>query len=79
VCFAADFKLRTVMWEFGGEELPEEITTAIAPLADTVPLDVASLLDDDEVTALQERTQWLLDGGHFPIDQSGTRYPWPLV
>ena len=79
VCFAADFKLRTVMWEFGGEELPEEIITAIAPLADTVPLDVASLLDDDEVTALQERTQWLLEGGHFPIDQSGTRYPWPLV
>lgn len=79
VCFSAEFKLRTVMWEFGGEELPASILEAIAPLADTVPLDVASLLEDDEVSALQERTQWLLDGGHFPIDRSGTRYPWPLV
>jgi len=79
VCFSAEFKLRTVMWEFGGEELPESILEAIAPLVDSVPLDVASLLEDDEVAALQERTQWLLNGGHFPIDRSGTRYPWPLL
>jgi hypothetical protein len=44
-----------------------------------VPLEVATLLDDDEVTALQDRTQWLLEGAHFPIDRTGTRYPWPLV
>ena len=79
VCFSAEFKLRTVMWEFGGEELPASIATAIAPLANTVPLDVATLLEDDEVMALQDRTQWLLDGAHFPIDRTGTRYPWPLV
>jgi uncharacterized repeat protein (TIGR03843 family) len=79
VSFSADFKLRTVIWDFGGEELDADIAAAIAPLADTVPLDVAALLTDDEVEALRERAAWLAEGGHFPVDPSGSRYPWPLV
>ena len=79
VSFSADFKLRTVIWDFGGEELDADIAAAIAPLADTVPLDVAALLTDDEVDALRERAAWLAEGGHFPVDPSGSRYPWPLV
>lgn len=79
VSFSADFKLRTVIWDFGGEELDADIAAAIAPLAETVPLDVAALLTDDEVEALRERAAWLAEGGHFPVDPSGSRYPWPLV
>ncbi|MFM9137616.1 MAG: SCO1664 family protein, partial [Actinomycetota bacterium] len=48
VCFSADFKLRTVIWEFATEELPAPINDAVAGIADTVPLDVAALLSDDE-------------------------------
>jgi len=79
VCFAADFKLRTVIWEFGGEPLPNHLRAAIEPLIETVPLNIATLLSSDEVSALQERVQWLCEGGAFPIDRSGSRYPWPLV
>jgi uncharacterized repeat protein (TIGR03843 family) len=79
VSFSAEFKLRTVMWDFGGDELDADIAAAIAPLTHTVPLEVAALLSDDEVEALRERAQWLVDGGQFPIDPSGSRYPWPLV
>ena len=79
VCFSADFKLRTVIWEFGGEPLPNHLRAAIEPLIETVPLNIATLLSSDEVSALQERVQWLCDGGAFPIDRSGSRYPWPLV
>jgi len=79
VCFAADFKLRTVIWEFGGEPIPQYLLTAIAPMATTVPLHIAALLSDDEVHALQERVQWLLDHPEFPVDNSGRRYPWPIV
>ena len=79
VCFAADFKLRTVIWEFGGEPLPNHLRTAIEPLIETIPLNIATLLSSDEVSALQERVQWLCEGGAFPIDRSGSRYPWPLV
>lgn len=79
VSFSADFKLRTVIWDFGGEELDASIAAAIAPLAERVPLEIASLLTDDEVAALTERAQWLCEGGRFPIDPTGSRYPWPLV
>ena len=79
VCFAADFKLRTVIWEFGGEPLPNHLRAAIEPLIETIPLNIATLLSSDEVSALQERVQWLCEGGAFPIDRSGSRYPWPLV
>lgn len=79
VCFSADFKLRTVIWEFATEPLPETIAAAVAAVADNVPLDVAALLNDEEVATIQERAAWLRDGAHFPVDQSGTRYPWPLI
>ena len=79
LCFAEEFKLRTVVWEFGGESLPDALRGAIASIADAVPDDVAELLADDEVAALAERARLLADGGTFPVDPSGRRYPWPLV
>lgn len=79
LCFAAEFKLRTVVWEFGGEPVPGELLTLAAQVADRVPLDVAALLNDEEVEALRERAEWLVQQGEFPVDHSGRRYPWPLV
>jgi uncharacterized repeat protein (TIGR03843 family) len=79
VCFSPDFKLRTVIWEFGGEELPDNLRAVIEPLIETVPLDVSALLNSEQVVALQERAQWICEGGAFPVDRSGTRYPWPLL
>ena len=78
LCFAADFKLRTVIWEFGGEEISASILDAVARVAD-LPPDVASLLDGEETAAYAKRVQWLLEHGRFPVDPSGRRYPWPLV
>ena len=79
LCFAADFKLRTVVWEFAGTPIPSHLLAAVETVADHVPLDVATLLADEEVDALQERAQWLLERRTFPSDPSGRRYPWPLV
>jgi uncharacterized repeat protein (TIGR03843 family) len=79
LCFAADFKLRTVVWEFGGEPIDSTLLDAIEPIGRAVPLDIATLLSDDEVAALQERAQWVAANPVFPVDQSGRRYPWPIV
>ena len=79
LCFAADFKLRTVVWEFGGQPVPDHLRTAAEELVERVPLDVAAMLNDDEVDAMVERAQWLVDHPVFPVDHSGRRYPWPLV
>lgn len=79
LCFAADDKLRTVIWEFGGEEIPDEWLDRVGRLCEHVPLDVAALLSDDEVEALQRRAGRCVAHRRFPIDPSGRRYPWPLV
>ena len=79
LCFAQDFKIRTVIWEFGGEAISESLLEKIEPLTQTVPLEVATLLTEQEVIAITERAKWLLDGARFPVDPSGRHYPWPLV
>ncbi len=79
LCFAADFKLRTVVWEFGGEQIDADLIKVVRPLTLAIPLEVATLLDDEEVAALQERAQWVTTNPVFPVDQSGRRYPWPIV
>ncbi|MDQ0819467.1 putative repeat protein (TIGR03843 family) [Arthrobacter sp. V4I6] len=79
LCFSASFKLRTVIWDFAGDPIPSTLLGDIAPLAEAVPPEVAELLDDEEVGALQHRVQRLLHAGVLPVDRSGMRYPWPLV
>lgn len=79
LCFSAAFKLRTVIWDFAGDPIPEALLGDISPLATTVPPDLAALLDDAEVAALQRRVQRMLQEGVLPVDRTGMRYPWPLV
>jgi len=79
LCFSSDFKLRTVIWEFGGEEIDDSLLATVERVASSLPLDVSSLLDEDEVVALGERAAWLLEHRRLPVDPTGQRYPWPLV
>ena len=79
LCFAADFKLRTVVWEFAGDPVDDDLVAAVRRIADTVPLEIATLLADDEVEALQERARWVVEHPVLPADNTGRRYPWPLV
>ena len=79
LCFAADFKLRTVIWDFAGDDVTDDEIAPIVALSRSVPLDVASLLDDAEVTALMERAGWLAEHRVFPHDPTGRAWPWPLV
>ena len=79
LCFAADFKLRTVVWDFAGDAVEPDLLDAVGRIARQVPLRMAALLADDEVIAVQERAQWVLDHPVLPADATGRRYPWPLV
>ncbi len=79
LCFSAEFKLRTVIWEFGDEPIPEYVLEGANRLLDAVPLDIAALLRDDEVEAIQGRAAWMVKERRFPTDDTGRRYPWPLV
>ena len=79
LCFSAPFKLRTVIWEFSGETIPDELLGRVAPMVEQIPLDIAALLDDDEIMAMQHRATKLVTERVLPSDESGHRYPWPLV
>lgn len=79
LCFSPDYKLRTVIWEFGGEPIPEQLLERVGPLCHTVPLSISALLADDEVEAMQGRAAWCVKERRFPTDPTGRRYPWPLV
>ena len=78
--FHAEFKLRTVIWEFGGEDIPESLLDDVARFVeDGVPPALAELLDPFERDALLARGHALVNERRFPIDGTGRRYPWPLV
>ncbi len=80
LCFSAEPKLRTVIWEFGGEPVPDDCVAAVEPLARDVPAALAGLLDPEEIDALQARAARLVRRPVFPNPGPDHRsYPWPLV
>jgi uncharacterized repeat protein (TIGR03843 family) len=79
VCFSDEFKLRTVIWEFGGEEIPARLLDDVTVLASSLPSAVTDLLSAEEVDAMTERIEWVLENGVFPVPGSRYEYPWPLL
>lgn len=79
--FHAQFKLRTVLWDYIGEPLPDPVVAGLRKLLDDgVPADVCSLLDRFEIDAVVARGKALLEAGCYPDDETGgRRWPWPLV
>jgi hypothetical protein len=83
VCFNALPKLRTVIWEFAGEALPDGLAADLARLGGELDgalgAALGRLLDPDEVAALRRRAATLADAGVYPEPTSPHPYPWPLV
>jgi uncharacterized repeat protein (TIGR03843 family) len=78
--FHVDPKLRTVIWDFGGEPIAARWLDDVRRIVDgDLPDALAALLAPDERKALIARGRGLLAEGVFPVDHSGMRYPWPLV
>jgi uncharacterized repeat protein (TIGR03843 family) len=78
--FHVEPKLRTVIWDFGGEPIPREAMESIRRLLDEgLPDALAELLDPGEREALMARGKALARRGRFPKDATGIRYPWPLL
>jgi len=80
LCFHVEPKLRTVVWDFAGELIPEDVRTAARRLAaQGLPGPLAGLLASEERAALLGRARALAAAERFPEDSTGMRYPWPLV
>ncbi|HEV8065805.1 MAG TPA: SCO1664 family protein, partial [Acidimicrobiales bacterium] len=78
--FHSQPKLRTVIWDFAGERLPDSVLEAAVSLTDRAPPRVAGLLAEDEVEALCRRARAVCKSKRFPDPRDDYRsYPWPLV
>jgi uncharacterized repeat protein (TIGR03843 family) len=80
LCFHQETKLRTVMWDFADEPIPEVVEEWLAHLrADGVGY-LHGLIDADEMEAIVRRAERLVGIGTFPAPRNDHRaYPWPLV
>jgi hypothetical protein len=79
LCFHADDKLRTVIWDFAGQSIPEEL---LAPLsqAESWSAVLESYLSPEEITALQRRAKKLLTKKVFPRPPQDRRaFPYPPI
>ncbi|NNE94955.1 MAG: SCO1664 family protein [Acidimicrobiales bacterium] len=79
--FHSEFKLRTVIWDFAGDPIPETILADVARFVDVgPPIELAALLNPFEQDAVRARARAVLNDGRFPLDDTeGHRWPWPLV
>jgi uncharacterized repeat protein (TIGR03843 family) len=78
--FHAESKLRTVIWDFGEEPIAAEMLEDVRRVLDRrLPPELAELLDADGQRALRRRARGIIRSGTFPVDESGLRYPWPLI
>jgi hypothetical protein len=81
LCFHRQPKLRTVIWDFAGDRIPNRLRSALERLCDPDAGRFDGLLSDAEVEAVGHRARHLLTTGVFPEPEGGDRppYPWPLV
>lgn len=83
ICFHQEYKLRTVIWDFAGEAIPDAILANMLAFRAKLDTDnehvlmLRQLLTSDELSALECRTDDLLCSGCFPELASGPNYPWP--
>ncbi|MGD8622323.1 MAG: SCO1664 family protein, partial [Anaerolineales bacterium] len=85
VCFHTEHKLRTVIWDFIGTPIPDNLLDDVQVFIDllasrseeTAP--ILALLSDEEIQAMISRGEKLVHKRVFPEPGQSRPYPWPLV
>ncbi len=86
ICFHAEDKLRTVIWDFAGEPIPDKLCADVQSFILKMKADgslagqLQPLLTQKELRALVARAEHLLTLGQFPKpDPEQRSFPWPLL
>jgi uncharacterized repeat protein (TIGR03843 family) len=86
ICFHAEDKLRTVIWDFAGQSIPEDLRQDLSnfrhQLEPSMGLykELQVLLNQKEIKALAARAEHLVSFKQFPEPNPEERsFPWPLL
>ena len=84
VCFHEEPKLRTVIWDFAGEEVPPALLEDLRHLEERISEPdlrgaLGELLSGREIVAMQMRLAELIAAARFPEPGTDRPYPWPPV
>jgi len=84
VCFHVEPKLRTVIWDFVDEPIPEPLLDDLRGLEPNLASGpfrarLEGLLTPAEIDATAGRVRDLVRSGRFPEPGPGRPYPWPVV
>jgi len=85
LCFHDEEKLRTVIWDFAGEPIPDKLLEYVQLLRDqlkpenAVYDDLSHLLSRAELINFRGRIDRILQSPVFTLPGAGRPYPWPLV
>lgn len=86
ITFHAEPKLRTVIWEYAGQPIPDDLLSDIQNLCgqledadDPLPAALKELLDRVEIEALRRRIDRLLRRPRYPEPTGGRSMPWPPI
>lgn len=86
ITFHSAHKLRTVVWNFADQPVPETLLDDLALLRrrldepdDSYRQTLCNLLSEAEIAALRRRIDKLLRTRKFPVPGPGPNYPWPPV
>ena len=84
--FHTERKLRTVIWDFAGQPVPDSLLQDMEGLCASLDdqdseyrKQLTELLDEREIRAFQNRIRKLLKERMYPFPGPGPNYPWPPV
>jgi uncharacterized repeat protein (TIGR03843 family) len=86
LCFHAEDKLRTVVWDFAGEPIPPDLLAVLSAFLvelvspESLPAVLGRYLNPEELVALRSRAEALLAAGTFPSPPEDRRaFPYPPI
>ena len=86
VCFHVEDKLRTVIWDFASEPIPQDLLDDVSRMLPGLHKDqrfyqeLCLYLSGEEIRALERRGKKLVASGFYPRPPEERRaYPWPPV
>lgn len=77
ICFHEDDKLRTVLWDFSGQKIPQDLLSRLSLSRDLLT-ELEHYLSPREISALLTRANAIIKKGVFPRQPRDRRaMPWP--